>query len=210
MLHSDWLNTRDLWPNADFARSLRRRIGRTGTVLAWAHFESATLKDVLSELDLFGESDRDLEEWLDWLTQPGRILDLNKVTLDNFFHPGMGGRTSIKFVLDALWKSDEAMRARFNEVTGRQGDPLLGPYAALPPIEINGKPQQVVEGTGAIRAYEAMMYGVERDDPETKNRWCRLLKQYCALDTLAMVLIWEYWERQNSHETGDGRRERVI
>ncbi len=195
LAHSEWLNTSDYWPNAEFARSLRRQVGDTGTVLAWAPFEASVLKDVLKELTPSGQSDPELEEWIAWITADGRILDLNKVTLDHFFHPDMGGRTSIKVVLDALWRSDDAMRARFAEVMGREGDRIKGPYAALPSLEINGKVQQVIEGTGAIRAYEAMMYGAEREDQETKDRWGRLLKQYCALDTLAMVLIWEYWER---------------
>jgi hypothetical protein len=195
LTHAGWLNTEDMWPNAEFARSLRERIGRTGTVLAWAHFEGSTLKEVLRELDRFGAHDPRLADWITWITEKGRILDLNQLALGQFFHPDMRGRTSIKVVLDALWKSDPVMRARFRELTGREGDPLLGPYSALPPVEINGTPQQVVEGTGAIRAYEAMMYGVERDDAETKARWSRLLDQYCALDTLAMVLIWEYWQR---------------
>jgi hypothetical protein len=193
--HRDWLNTVDYWPNAAFARALRDCIGRTGTVLAWAQFERSTLKDVVKELALFDEDEPELRAWLEWLTTPGRILDLNRTTLDHFFHPAMGASTSIKYVLDALWKSDPAMRARFKEVMRRDGDPHLGPYAALPPLEINGKSQSVVEGTGAVRAYEAMMYGAERDEPGTKAAWERLLRQYCALDTLAMVLIWEHWGR---------------
>jgi len=32
-------------------------------------------------------------------------------------------------------------------------------------------PQPVAEGTGAIRIYDARMYGVERDDPATRSRW---------------------------------------
>jgi hypothetical protein len=39
----------------------------------------------------------------------------------------------------------------------------------------------------------AMMYGFERDDSETKARWRDLLRQYCRLDTLAMVWIWRHW-----------------
>ena len=105
----------------------------------------------------------------------------------------MGGRTSIKAVLDALWAASPEMRRRFKELERREGDPTLGPYAALPPIVINGVSEQVVEGTGAIRAYEAMMYGVERKDEGTKEAWRELLRQYCRLDTLAMVLIWEHW-----------------
>jgi hypothetical protein len=184
-----------MWPNAKFARTLREVVGTGGTVMAWARFECSTLRDTLSELDRFGESDPGLEQWLEWITEKDRILDLNQVTLDHFFHPGMGGRTSIKVVLDALWKSDAAMRARFRDVMGYDGDPLDGPYAALPSLVINGCEQQVAEGTGAIRAYEAMMYGAEREDAETREQWSTLLKQYCRLDTLAMVLIWEYWGR---------------
>jgi hypothetical protein len=51
----------------------------------------------------------------------------------------------------------------------------------------------VVEGTGAVRAYEAMMYGLEKDDEGTRNRWRQLLLQYCKLDTLAMVILWQHW-----------------
>lgn len=193
--HKDWINTVDLWPNARFARALRDWIGRSGTVLAWASFERTALKDVLKELEPFGEDDPELCAWLEWLTQPRRIVDLNQVTLNHFFHPDMGGSTSIKYVLDAIWRSDDQMRARFSQVTQREAHARLGPYASLPPLMINGRPQAVIEGTGAIRAYEAMMYGVERDDPVTKDAWCQLLKQYCELDTLAMVLIWEHWER---------------
>jgi hypothetical protein len=193
--HKDWLNTVDYWPNAQFARALRDWVGTSGTALAWAHFEKSTLKGVLAELARFDEDEPELRAWLEWLTADRRILDLNQTTLDHFFHPGMGGRTSIKYVLDALWKSDPAMRARFKEVMKRDGDPSRGPYAALPRLVINGSEQAVVEGTGAIRAYEAMMYGAERDEPGTKAAWETLLKQYCALDTLAMVLIWEHWGR---------------
>jgi hypothetical protein len=65
----------------------------------------------------------------------------------------------------------------------------------LPPLEINGRTVVVAEGTGAIRAYEAMMYGMERDNPAIRNRWRDLLRQYCRLDTLAMVWIWTHWSR---------------
>jgi hypothetical protein len=46
-----------------------------------------------------------------------------------------------------------------------------------------------------VRAYFAMVYGVERDDPAIRAQWSELLLEYCKLDTLAMVLIWEHWMR---------------
>lgn len=66
---------------------------------------------------------------------------------------------------------------------------------ALPPLEINGEMQEVVEGTGAVRAYFAMAYGLEREDETAKKQWSQLLLEYCKFDTLAMVLIWEHWQR---------------
>ncbi len=69
------------------------------------------------------------------------------------------------------------------------------PYKALPPIEINGEAQEVHDGTGAIRAYEMMLFTDAASDPEQRERWSRLLRQYCELDTLSMVLVFEHWRR---------------
>ena len=87
------------------------------------------------------------------------------------------------------------MRAEFERWTGVAANPSADPYASLPGIEINGVPQDVHEGTGAVRAYEAMMYGVEKNDEAAKTAWRKLLLQYCALDSLSMVLIYDYWKR---------------
>ena len=51
------------------------------------------------------------------------------------------------------------------------------------------------EGTGAMQAYEAMMYGIEKNDPDAKAKWRELLLRYCEFDTLSMVLIFDYWRR---------------
>ncbi|MGH7489418.1 MAG: DUF2779 domain-containing protein, partial [bacterium] len=97
-------------------------------------------------------------------------------------------------VLDALWQADEVMRQQFESWTG-QPAPQRDPYAALTPIKINGVLQDVHEGTGAVRAYEEMMYGTQRHDPAVVAGWAALLRQYCRLDTLSMVLIFEHWRR---------------
>ena len=78
---------------------------------------------------------------------------------------------------------------------GLPADAMQDPYASLPAIEINGVMQDVHEGTGAMRAYQEMMYGAHKADPLSKGQWGALLKQYCALDTLSMVLILEHWRR---------------
>jgi uncharacterized protein DUF2779 len=193
-VHSEWLNAEHRWPNEEFARTLRAAIGDSGSVLTWSGFEGTTLETVAGELPQFGVDDPELVAWLADV-KARRIVDLHQWAQNHFHHPGTRGRTSIKPTLDALWRCDDTMRAEFTRWTGRPADATRDPYASLPPIEINGVPVNVVEGTGAITAYEAMMYGVEKNDPVAKAQWRELLLQYCKLDTLSMVLIFEYWTR---------------
>lgn len=198
--HREYLNTDPVWPNEHFARALRDAVGDDGTLLVWSAFEKSVLTSVAEDIATLGSADRDLSNWLQLAALPlgdggGRQLDLLKLCRSRYYHPGMQGSNSIKWVLDALWKHSPAVRARFAELAGREGDPTLGPYAALPPLEINGVRQEVVEGTGAVRAYFAMVYGLERDDAVAKRQWSQLLLEYCKLDTLAMVLVWEHWQR---------------
>ncbi|MGK2962575.1 MAG: DUF2779 domain-containing protein [Gemmatimonadaceae bacterium] len=193
-VHREWLNAENRWPNEEFARTLRAAIGDSGSVLTWSGFEATTLEKVAGELPQFGVDDPELVAWLADV-KARRIVDLHQWAQRDFHHPGTLGRTSIKPTLDAIWRCDETMRAEFEGWTGMRADPNADPYASLPPIEINGAMQDVVEGTGAIRAYEAMMYGVERNDPVAKAQWRELLLQYCKLDTLSMVLVFEHWRR---------------
>ena len=69
-------------------------------------------------------------------------------------------------VYDAVWKSNPGLRADFPDYAQTQDGEILSPYAAFPPLETDGRTVLVAEGAGAIRAHEAMMCGVERDDPE--------------------------------------------
>jgi hypothetical protein len=193
--HSEWLNTVDAYPNESFARSLRDAIGDAGTVLMWATHERTTLRAIAEQLTRYGRGDAALLDWLAELTADGgRLVDMNALCTAEFFHPAMKGRTSIKRVLDAIWKHDAETRARCAEWTGREADET-DPYLALPRVRVGDTELEVVDGTGAMTAYQEMLYGASRADVERHQAWQRLLRQYCELDTLAMVLIWDHWRR---------------
>ena len=194
--HQEWLNDDDPWPNRAFAESLREALGDDGSVLVWSPYEGSILRDIAGELTLRDGPDTDLVQWLLDTADGDRIVDLHALCRSHYFHPLMGGRTSIKNVLEAVWLSTPEVRRRFEDIEGFPGDTARGPYAALPPVRIGDQDVVITEGTGAVRAYEAMMYGLERDDSEVRQRWRELLLQYCRLDTLAMVLIWEHWMRR--------------
>jgi hypothetical protein len=201
-VHSDWINTQEMFPNFEFARSLRKQIGNSGSVLTWAHHESSVLKDIVGQARRYRKEDPELADWVAGLINDdhGRILDLNKVTLKNYFHPAMRGKTSLKAVLPAVWNNHPELheipwlkKYVSYEADGRR---VLDPYKTLSKIEIAGQAEIVQEGTGAMRAYQHMMYGKGREaDAEVREGWRRLLLQYCELDTIAMLVVWTYWER---------------
>jgi hypothetical protein len=195
-VHREWLNTVNTWPNKSFVTSLRDAIGDSGSVLTWSAFEGVSLKAIDAELEIFDETDPEVAAWIKSAVDPEtRMVDMCKWAANDFYHPGMKGRTSIKVVMDALWKSDPQMWAQFTEWTGLPASESTDPYSALPAITINGIEQDVREGTGAMRAYEEMMYGVELENADAKAAWAQLLRQYCELDTLSMVLIFEHLKR---------------
>lgn len=192
--HAEWLNDSEVWPNQVFAESLRTAIGDNGPVLTWSGYEGAILKELVTDLGRFRRDAPDLIQWMNDVVDR-RIVDLHQWAKEDYFHPEMGGRTGIKFVLDATWRSDAEMRQQFEDWTGLVASVDEGPYAALPPVEIAGVLQNVHEGTGATRAYQEMMFGAQKHDPPVREAWATLLRQYCHLDTLSMVLILEHWRR---------------
>ena len=111
----------------------------------------------------------------------------------------MKGSLSIKEVLPAAWQSNPHLRERdeFRKYVGRDssGD-LVNPYETLPPLPIAEKEEVVKEGTGAMRVYQEMMFGISASDPLAKQQYRKLLLQYCELDTAAMVIIWRHWTGQ--------------
>ena len=196
--HAEWLNTDEVFPNFEFARQLRGQIGDQGTVYIWSHFELDVLREIRRQMQSSGENDPDLAAWLDRMTEPKnpRIIDLYALAKDHYFQQAMKGSLSIKYVLRAAWERNNTLRgntpfARY--VKFDEHGSLLDPYAALPPLPIGEKEEVIREGTGAMRLYQEMMFGLSRADAALRQSYRTLLLQYCELDTKAMVFIWMHW-----------------
>ncbi len=54
--------------------------------------------------------------------------------------------------------------------------------------------EELAQGGAAMTAWSRMQFS-EMNDTETQEIQNALLK-YCELDTLAMVMIWEYFEKE--------------
>ena len=123
--HSEWINTDNAFPNFEFAESLMECVGSGGTVFMWATHENTILGTVLRQMAARGYRNAALEKWLRGMTRngplhPGRLVDMNRLTEQHYFHPLMKGRTSIKVVCDALWETNPSLRAAFPEYVGKR------------------------------------------------------------------------------------------
>ena len=205
--HAEWINVVDAFPNFDFAAALMERIGTQGSFLIWSNHENAVLNDIRRQMGDYAYHNLALEKWLDTVVRfeghPSNFMvDMCEIAKTCYFHPKMKGRLSLKFVLPAVWETNEALHTCFAKYYQRsESGQLVDPYETLPPLPF-GNPeadeetetdQVVTEGTGAMRAYQDMLYGLHRNDDATKEQWRRLLLQYCELDTAAMVMVWKHW-----------------
>ena len=200
-VHTEWINTEPRFPNFEFAKALMRTLSKDGTVLTWATHEGSALTDILAQMETYAENNDVLRQFLSLLVSSkgsqGRLVDMNKLTGDYYFHPEMKGRTSIKKVFPAVWRTNAELRKLpwFSAFEIIQNGEIQDPYQALPSLMVHGHEMSVQEGTAAMRAYEQMLFGELSSDAEAKRGVERLLLQYCHLDTLAMVAIWEHWQQ---------------
>jgi hypothetical protein len=204
--HSEWINLRDAYPNFEVAETLKRQLGSTGTILIWSKHERTALKEIAEQMVRYGYRNQPLESWIDEVTRPKnepspRLLDLCEVTKNHYFHPKMKGKLSLKAVLPVIWESNPVLHSHpvFSQYFRRDtAGCVVDPYLTLPPLPFGdnaGEDEEVVtEGSGAMRAYQGMLYGLAKYDEDVKEKWKTLLLQYCKLDTAAMVIVWLHWE----------------
>lgn len=205
-IHSEWLNTIDVYPNVEFAQALKKQLGTTGTFLTWSKYENTQLKTISHSLD---ESDGDEAALLSWIKEVAEmekeertsLLDMNMLALKYYFHPLMKGKTSIKITLPAVLQAYKSERItnwlrKDGLYKKREDGSIVNPYELLPePTPIyEGKRIKVQDGSGAMMAYQDMLYfGLSKNDEAVKKQYIDGLLKYCKLDTLAMVIIWEHW-----------------
>jgi len=165
----------------------------------------------------------ELIEWIDTITEwkdgstkiasPRNMVDMLQLVRDYYYHPDMGGSNSIKKVLPAVMTGD-SIKEKYSkpldfgthlkgrvlwELNAESGRPE-SPYHLLPSqygdldlskeelIAVDG---EVKDGGAALIAYAKMQF-TDMSDAE-REALRKALLQYCELDTLAMVMIYEQW-----------------
>jgi len=164
-----------------------------------------------------------LIEWIETITEwkDGGIksegyrnmVDMLQLVRKYYYHPDMGGSNSIKKVLPAVMNG-EGIQKKYSrplsfgtnlkgsvlyELDGDTGKPK-NPYSLLPSQygdldlsqdELIFEDAEIQEGGSALIAYAKMQFTDMSDDE--REALLKALLQYCELDTLAMVMIYEHW-----------------
>ena len=216
LIHREWLNLTDVYPNDQFLQELHRAIGSEGTVLIWSPYELSVLRDVRGQLSERGMLSAEIGLWLETIIEPddgitkksanSRVVDLLKVSAAHYCHPLMNGSHSIKKVLDAIWSDaphlwNDNWFANYYK-TDESGN-AIDPYKTLSSpntqydLDADEESEDfgVSDGVGAMRAYQDMLFGLHRNDPAIRDQMRDSLLRYCGLDTAAMVMIWKHWTK---------------
>ena len=148
------------------------------------------------------------------------MVDLLKIVKWYYYNPLMSGSNSLKYVLPAILNTSEYLQEKYSKpIYGRNSTirslnyddgwiwikkddkgAVINPYKLLRPLFEGIDDEQIEqflmksniqEGGAAMTAYARMQF-TQMSDLERKAIAKGLLK-YCELDTLAMVMIWEYW-----------------
>ena len=204
-VHHEWINTSDFYPNKLFIQSLYDLIGYNGTIMSWSNYENTQLKTMLNLFEAApdAQTHTELINWLNVICKRDKldstnIVDMNDLAIKYYFHPIMKGQTSIKVTLPAVLAATNSSRiknwlsAEKLWLADEQGK-IANPYNLLPYFEMYNKSENVKDGTGAMRAYQDMLYGADARNQTVKQEYKNALLRYCKLDTLAMLIIWEHW-----------------
>lgn len=146
------------------------------------------------------------------------MIDLLDIVKRYYYHPVMKGSNSIKAVFPAVLESEFIQQKYSGSVYGGRGNikslnfrnqawiqkdergRIISPYKLLPSLfrgmgDASGSfiaDETLADGGAAMTAYARMQF-MEISDAEIKKIIKGLLR-YCELDTLAMVMIYEYFK----------------
>ncbi|WP_026837376.1 DUF2779 domain-containing protein [Gillisia sp. JM1] len=146
------------------------------------------------------------------------MIDLQKTVVNYYYDPSTGGSNSIKAILPAVLTSSEYLQEKYQQplsnlgVTSNNFDNShvflkmengtpISPYKALPPIfegwdneqleQVADSLSEIKDGGAALFAYGKLQFPeVMQEEREAIRNG---LLRYCELDTLAMVMIYEFF-----------------
>ena len=217
------------FPSYKFVRALMHALSKDqGTVFRWAQHENTTLNNILEELanDIDAPEDKnELIEFIRTIIKSGNreMVDLCWISSNCFYHEYTKGRSSLKVVLPALFKSSEFLRDTYSKPIYGHPNGIQSinfksdkgftwfdfntnnydPYLILKNLAYSLLPDNIdefsEENSSIIAEGGSAAIAYERLQYENLNEVERLkikesLLRYCELDTLAMIMVIQAWD----------------
>lgn len=144
------------------------------------------------------------------------MVDLLELVRGYYYSPAMGSSNSIKYVLPAVLNESTFLKEKYSTPTYSSKNfknhqwikldtegVVIDPYKSLPAImdkydyefleETMSDPNsEIKDGGAALTAYAMMQFTQMSESERNKNK--EALLRYCELDTLAMVMVYEFWK----------------
>jgi len=150
------------------------------------------------------------------------MVDLKDLVVKYYYHPQTKGSNSLKDVLPAVLSASAYLQDKYSKpIYGKnsliksnnypdgwvwikkdeKGD-IINPYKLIPPLYegIDDSLKQdfqligdIREGGAAMTAYGLIQFA--HISEEERDIIANGLLRYCELDTLAMVMVWEFWNK---------------
>ncbi|MFW9993827.1 MAG: DUF2779 domain-containing protein [Candidatus Odinarchaeota archaeon] len=217
------------FPNYDFIRELKKLFSKDhGTVLHYARHERIVLEEIQEqlrqEIDVIPDA-RELVTFIDSLITE-RMVDMLKMVKHYYYHPLTKGMNSIKKVTPAILETSSFLQKKYSEpyrgsnfpkgiVWYQKEENGKGPkqlYDLL--IEYNRDGGEEEKGLDINKGDMAMLAYIMSQTDEMTDREREQIRQgllrYCELDTLAMVMILEYWRKLSEEKEEISRRYSVY
>jgi len=218
--HFEWLADKSpIDPTIQFVKELKNILSNdSGTIFMYANHENAVLKSAKQRMLAHKNKFRDEIDFIDSITftrgehEPERaMVDMCKFVENNYYHPLTNGSNSLKAVLPAIMSTSKILRQKyssplsfgtnlidyilFKQVNGNVTDP----YDILPLLkDLTSQDldralfhkDSLKDGSGAMKAFQVLQFS---QISETEKKGLRKgLLNYCELDTLAMLMLYEH------------------
>ncbi len=146
------------------------------------------------------------------------MVDMRRVVLDYYYNPLTKGSNSLKYLLPACLNTSKYLQGKYSRQIGQinltsknfpeshvwlqaEGAMAKNPYKLLPPLfeewteddleTLIGDVEDIEDGGDAMMAYAKLQYCDMQE--EERKELIKGLLQYCELDTLAMVMLYEHF-----------------
>ncbi len=152
---------------------------------------------------------------------PRCMIDLCEMVKRYYYSPITNGSNSLKYILPAILNESSYLKSKYSKpIYGKnseiksknfdsqtwidlnQSGHVIDPYQKLPPVfdkwdyeklELIMSDPELANGGAALTAYSMMQF--TQMSEQEREKISQALLRYCELDTFAMVMVWEHWNK---------------